>query len=155
MIRINRTPKGGKKNTYVITHNWMLGDSDGDYKTSQDVSQNNQYLDKFLECCKKLTEPLPGTWANILDTSTMKKCLKDDYKFFARFLESDWDDEDEDEDGEVKATEVEEDMDEGDIGELTFEISTERGHTFVSYQGFSIVYYDSSGIKFGCTWTPN
>lgn len=136
MIEISSKKLKGPKNVYKITHDWMLGDSDGDTTTTQFVPKDNPHLDKFLECCDRLTEEQPGTWANILDTKTIRKILKNDYEFFKRFLE-----------GAKNQTQEEQ--------ELTFEVMTESGMTFVTYQGFSIEYFDENGTKFRCKWTKN
>jgi hypothetical protein len=125
------------KNRYKITHDWMLGDSDGNTTSTQLINKHNPHLDRFLSCCNKLTKSLPGTWANILDTSTIEKCLDDDdFEFFGQFID-------------------EFNSDDEDIQELYFEVITEQGHTFVSYQGFEVVYYDENGNKFNCKWTQN
>jgi len=131
------------KNVYKITHDWMLGDSDGDTSYSQFASKDNPHLDKFLECCDKLTKPLPGTWANILEISTIKKCLKEDFDFFKQFLEYYNDDVD-----TINRQIINDEF----VDELIFDPITERGSTFVSYHGFEICFYDENGNKFNCEW---
>lgn len=122
------------KSVYKITHQWMLGDADGDTTTEQLISKDNPFIDKFLECCHKLTIPLPNTWGNSLELDTIKKCLKNDYEFFKQFI------------NEGTPTEDE------NIEELYFSTIIEQGATFVTYQGFNLVYYDENGIKFKCEW---
>lgn len=126
MIRIkNAVQKHSPKNTYVIVHNWMLGDADGDTTTTQHISKSQEKeLDRLLYCCSKFEKALPGTWANILHDSTIKKCLgEDDYKWFK-----------------------------DNHYNLDFDVITEQGRTFVSYQGFDITFYDENGVAHNCEW---
>ena len=113
------------KNTFKIVHDWMLGDSDGDTTSTQYIDKSDEKrLDRLLYCCSKFEKALPGTWANVLEKSTIKKCLsEEDYKWF---------------------------MDNHE--DLGFDIITEQGHTFVSYQGFSIKFYDENGTAHRCEW---
>lgn len=130
MIKIGKViTKKNPKNVYKIKHDWMLGDSDGDTTTTQIVSSDNKDLDRFLYCLTKLEKPLPGVWANILETDTIKKCLKDDYAWFYQNA-----------------------LNERTAQDLYFETIVEQGHTFVSYQGYSIRYFDENGIEHSCEY---
>ena len=140
-----KPPKRKSKPYYILTIYYMIGDADGDTSEEVEISADNPFLERFCKILKKLRNP-EGHWGISLNDESLeanylqKHITKDDYNFFRCMMS--FDPEDEDLKGYLK-TEKEEEF----AAQFNDVITSEIEYSFLTYQGFTLVYVDEYKVK--------
>jgi hypothetical protein len=120
-LKIGQKVEKKFKSCYVLSHNYMIGDADGDYSFTNVISENNPFLKAYIEKLENFIEEIDGVYA-------------DDVSFtFDEFYET-----------------LDKNVENYDefFEEIEFEEKTETDLGWHSYEGYSISYFDENGDEF-------
>lgn len=153
MIKIiPNTPKTKKtqKPIYILTYNYMIGDSNGETTEDVRVSVDNPYLERYVKLLSKL-KPTKGHWGIILNDSRLfehfkeKQITKEEYCFLNRMMFEEYDEEGDESDEQYKFEIPKENEKYAD--EFHDGVRSGTEYSFLVFQGVDLIYVDEFGIE--------